>query len=259
MNYEVAFQQKMAELKTKNEGGLMLYLPLGDPTIEESLKLAGEYVKNGVDIIEIGIPTRNAFQDSEFIQDTMNRALDSETDLNKYFDALGHFKSIHSSVPLIALVYNHTILDMGINQFVKSAKWAGIEGIILIGEGNLAIENRLKDTGLFVVKYLPHHMPEKGITEAVNTEGFLYFQATPGSAGKHLEGGSLEACITYLKKRGVKAPIFCGIGVSTPEDVKHVISSGADAAIVGSAVLKKRSKKQRMINYIKQLKEATKN
>lgn len=67
-------------------------------------------------------------------------------------------------------------------------------------------------------------------------------QTTPGPLGKHPAGKTLKDCISYLRRKGIKIPIFCGIGVSTPNDVKQVIASGADVV---------------MLKYIGNLKKAT--
>lgn len=40
MNRLTPFDQKIKELKETNEGGLALYLPLGDPDLEQSISLA---------------------------------------------------------------------------------------------------------------------------------------------------------------------------------------------------------------------------
>ena len=63
-----------------------------------------------------------------------------------------------------------------------------------------------------------------------------------------------------------KLPLCVGFGISKPEHVKSVCEAGANGAIVGSAVVKiiernlKNKKKMldRIENYVKEMKEATK-
>lgn len=254
--FDKIFQQKIDNLKKRKCGGLMLYLPLGDPTLKKSLELAEKYVEAGVDFIEVGIPTDDPFMDSNFIKNTMSRALKNEDDYNKYFKAIAKFKKNHSKIPIVVLIYNHLIKSIGIDNFIKKCHKSGVEGIILVGKGDLENTSKKLKKELFVVRYIPHHLPEKEVQKAKSAEGFIYFQATPGNKGKKPGTRTLKDCINYLKNK-LDIPIFCGVGISDKEDVKNVIESGADAAIIGSSVLKERNNESKMINKIKALKKAS--
>ncbi len=255
--FDKVFQKKIDRLKKSKCGGLMLYLPLGDPTLKKSLKLAEKYVEAGVDFIEVGIPTDDPFMDSDFIKKTMSRALKNENDYNKYFKALAKFKRDHSKTPIVVLIYNHLIKYIGIDTFIEKCHKSGVEGIILIGKGDLeSTSKKLKEKELFVVRYIPHHLPKQEVKKAKSAEGFIYFQAKPESKEKHPETKTLKDCIDYLKSE-LDVPIFCGVGISNQRDVKNVIESGADAAIIGSSVLKERDNESKMINKIKDLKKAS--
>lgn len=49
---------------------------------------------------------------------------------------------------------------------------------------------------------------------------------------------TLKDCVQYLRECGIDRPIYCGVGVHAPEDVKLVKEAGGDAAFVGSTILK---------------------
>ena len=55
-----------------------------------------------------------------------------------------------------------------------------------------------------------------------------------------------------------RLPLAVGFGISTPQHVKEVLEAGADAAIVGSALIQKIEKDEDITTYIQEMKKATK-
>lgn len=80
---------------------------------------------------------------------------------------------------------------------------------------------------------------ERMATIAAQSEGFIYLVSTTGVTGMRAQVGKgvqrqLEELRTVTDK-----PIGVGFGISQPEHAKQVISWNADAAIVGSAMVKR--------------------
>jgi tryptophan synthase alpha chain len=67
----------------------------------------------------------------------------------------------------------------------------------------------------------------------------------------------LKTTINNIKKE-IELPVAVGFGVSKPEQVKDLISQGADGIIVGSALIKKISAGEDYISFVSSLKEETK-
>ena len=70
--------------------------------------------------------------------------------------------------------------------------------------------------------------------------GFVYLQAkpTPGQGYVNPKYPTLKDCVEGLRASGIQRPIYCGVGVHAPEDVRMVKEAGGDAAFVGSTILK---------------------
>ena len=51
-------KDKFNELQNLNEGALIPYITLGDPTLERSLEIAKTLIAAGADILELGIHMR---------------------------------------------------------------------------------------------------------------------------------------------------------------------------------------------------------
>ena len=79
-------------------------------------------------------------------------------------------------------------------------------------------------------------LPEE-IESAKASNGFVYLQAKP-SGNVNPRYPELKDCIRHLRQCGIDRPIYCGVGVHAPEDVRMVKEAGGDAAFVGSTILK---------------------
>ncbi|MFM7797031.1 MAG: tryptophan synthase subunit alpha, partial [Candidatus Nitrosotenuis sp.] len=97
------------------------------------------------------------------------------------------------------------------------------------------------------------------------TTGFLYLVAVYGTTGvqNKIQSYTISALKNTKKIAKGKVPVGIGFGISTPKDVKSYIKHGADAAIVGSAIIKIIEKtpspkiQSEVAKFTKQLKLAT--
>ena len=96
-------------------------------------------------------------------------------------------------------------------------------------------------------------------------KGYTYLLSRAGVTGTDVKAKMpVEGIIESLKKYNAP-PSLLGFGISSPEQVKLAIQSGADGAISGSAVVKIienfRDSPERLINelgsFIKNMKRAT--
>lgn len=236
-------------MKTK----LIGYSSYGYPSIEESIKIADVYAKSGCDVIEISYPTDNAYIDSEYISSRMKMAIEKCNDADAYFNGISKIREENPNVELLLLIYEHSIIELGLNKFIKYCKDNSIEDIILVGTKDDTITNELMKNNLKISCYVTFGMPDNEVEEAKNSNGFVYLQAKPD--GKVKDGyDTLEKCIEYLKNVGIKTPIYVGVGISTKEDVNMASKAGADGVFVGSAMLKKQHDFKELEAFIKELK-----
>ncbi|GKX30222.1 tryptophan synthase alpha chain [Vallitalea longa] len=228
------------------------YLSFGYPTIEKSIERADIYIKAGCDFLEVDFPTDNAYLDSDFIGGRMKAAMEACDDFDKYFKGIETLKEKYPNTPIILLAYEHTIKAIGVEKFIKRCKELETYDLIMVGLENEDIKNQLIKEGIKISCWVPFDLPEENVTSALASNGFVYLQSKSG--GKEKEGyETLDKCIKYLRERGIKNPIYCGVGVSTREDIVRIEKAGADAAFIGSALLKQETDED-IINYIQSLK-----
>lgn len=237
---------------------MICYLSNGYPSLEESSRTAVMYAEAGCGIIEVDLPCRNPYMDNELIAGRMRQALEQCDDYKVYRNHLVQLKNRLPQVHFLLLVYEDTICEMGVELFAEFCMEHGFMDIILTGVRGDGIRTRLMELGLCVSCYVTSHMPEEEVEQALDSNGFIYLQAKPFRAGDMEEEVSegLKERIQYLRDKGIDRPIYCGVGISTPEDVAEVRRAGGDAVFVGSAVLKLQQQEEAQASLIRQMKMA---
>ena len=217
---------------------LIAYLCNGYPTLEDSAKMAHTYVESGIDTIEIDFPSRNPFLESELISGRMAKALEACDDYDRYMEEMAEVKRSLPDTEFILMVYENVVEEIGVEKFVKFCLDNGYLDIILVGLKDDTIKNQVIDAGLRVSCYVQFHLPEDEVAYALASNGFTYLQAVPAEGQATPEHPTLKSCIEYLRERGLENPIYCGVGVHTPEVAAQVKEAGADGAFIGSTILK---------------------
>lgn len=216
---------------------IILYLSNGYPNLESSYQTAIEYADAGCKIIEIDFPSRNPYLESEYIADRMKHALSVCDDYEKYMESIIAIKKRLPDTQFLLLAYENTVEEIGIEKFVGFCKQNEIEDILLVGLKDEVIKNEIIASGLKVSCYVQYQMMQEEIDSAIQSNGFVYIQAKPGDE-INPRYRTLKDCVKHLRDCGIERPIYCGVGIHTPEDVKMAKEAGIDAAFVGSTILK---------------------
>ena len=219
---------------------IILYLSNGYPTIESSIQMAKEYADAGCGMIEIDFPSRNPFLESDLIKGRMAKALEECDDYDKYMEEIIQVKKELPNVKLIVLAYENTIIEVGVEKFIKFCLDNDFKDVLLVGLSSEEIKDKIIAAGIRVSCYVQFQMLDEEIKSAKESNGFVYLQAkvTPGQGHVNPKYPTLKECVQGLRNHGIDRPIYCGVGVHTPEDVKMVKEAGGDAAFVGSTILK---------------------
>lgn len=219
---------------------LICYLSNGTPSIEGTLEMAKTYASSGCDIIEIDLPARDPYLEGEYIAGLMGKALERCDDYDQYLAEMAQIKKDNPTANLILVVYESTVLEIGYEKFVAFCKENGYEDLIFVGLKNDDVKNRMIADGIRVSCYVQYDMQETEIAHAAESNGFVYMQAKPTEEGKvNPKYPTLADCIRSLREEhGITRPIYCGVGIHTPEDAAMAKKAGADAVFIGSSILK---------------------
>ncbi len=117
--------------KAKSEGRSVFipYFILGFPNLDESVDLIINSA-DSFDILEIGIPFSDPVADGPTIQEGAIKALENNYNMEDFFKAT---KKIADKInkPIIYMLYYNQIFGYGIEKFMKNAKDAGVNGLIV--------------------------------------------------------------------------------------------------------------------------------
>jgi tryptophan synthase alpha chain len=150
------------------------------------------------------------------------------------------------SIPLIVMTYSNILYRKGYNQFAKKAKECGIDGFIIPDipiEESKEYLNTMRNIGMSTIFLVSPNTTEKRLKMISRIcTGFLYAISVYGTTGERQ--GFDEYTIKSIKRvKNVTAagelPLAVGFGISNPQHVKYMIDAGADAVIIGSAIIKK--------------------
>ena len=243
---ENRIDSKFNELKSKNQKALICYVVAGYPDIKTSEHIINSLINGGADIIEIGIPFSDPIADGSTIQDAIQSSLMSGTTPDMCLELASRIRKTFPNIPLIIMTYSNILYRKGYMQFAEKAKENGIDGFIIPDipiEESKEYLSTVQNTGLSTIFLVSPNTSEKRLKMISRIcTGFLYAISVYGTTGerKGFDEYTIES-IKRVKKvtAADELPLAVGFGISNPEHVKYMVDAGADAVIIGSAIIKK--------------------
>lgn len=263
------YEETFIEAKSKNEGIFIPFLVVGDPDYETSLEIGKTMIDNGADALEIGFPFSDPVADGKTVQNADIRAFNSGTTVQTCFKFLEELRE-YTDKPFGLLIYYNLIYKYGIDSFYKKLNDLGVNAVLVADlppeESGDALDASKKYgvEEIFIAAPSTNNDRLKLITEYAS--GFIYTVSVMGTTGARTKVEHNTKDMIKRMRSHTDMPLCVGFGISKPEHVKEVISSGADGAIVGSAIiniiasnLDDREKMLKDIGeYVSKMKEATK-
>ncbi len=254
-----------------DEGALVAYVMGGDPDLITSAAVIDAVVRGGADIVEVGIPFSDPIADGKSIQAADVRSLAAGTTPAQVLDLINAAKSRNPRVPIVAMTYYNILYSNGLEKFLEDAKHHGVDGLIIPDLPFDEIRDYAplaKRHGLdAVLLAAPTSTPARLKAIAKHTSGFLYLVSLTGVTGaRSAVQESTVALIRSVRRYAKGVPLGVGFGISTPEHVRAILAAGADAVVVGSAIVDRVASSQkdgpaRMLanveSYVRSLKAAT--
>lgn len=234
-------EETFARLRSEGRGGLAPFVVAGRPSLERTAELLRTIQDAGADMIEVGIPFSDPIADGPVIAAAMHRAIEAGVTTRHALDALRLARE-PISIPLIGMASVSILHRFGPAKFAKMAADAGLDGLILpdapLEEADVfALPAR--DAGLTAsLLVAPSTPPARAARIAAASDGFVYVVARAGVTGASTGAPDVRERIAQLRE-ATDLPLAVGFGVSTPEHVRAVLDAGANAAIVGSALVRR--------------------
>ncbi|MDG6915604.1 MAG: tryptophan synthase subunit alpha [Nitrososphaerota archaeon] len=244
----------------------------GDPDLATSGAVIDAVVRGGADILEVGIPFSDPIADGKSIQAADVRSLASGATPAKVLDLVSKARSRHPGVPVVVMTYYNILYSNGLEGFLERAKAHGVDGLIVPDlpfdeiEGYAPLARR---HGLdAVLLAAPTTSPSRMKAIAAHTSGFLYLVSLTGVTGaRQAVGEGALDLVRRVKRSAPRVPVAVGFGISAPEHVGAMLGAGADAVVVGSAIVDRVERSEKdgtaamlsaVEGYVRTMKAATK-
>ncbi|MDJ0744576.1 MAG: tryptophan synthase subunit alpha [Xenococcaceae cyanobacterium MO_167.B27] len=256
---------RLNQLKSHNQCALIPFITAGDPDLETTGKALQVLAENGADVIELGVPYSDPLADGPTIQAAATRALEKGVKLEDVLNIVRETSS-KIDVPIILFTYYNPIYYRGLEAFLQQIKSAGVKGLIVpdlpLEEAEILLETAQKMGIEVTLLVAPTSSQERIEAIAAKSQGFIYLVSVTGVTGMRTQMGTRVKDLLLDLRKVTDKPIGVGFGISSPEQAKQVKDWGADAAIVGSALVKRLSQGspeeglQAIGEFCKSLKEA---
>jgi tryptophan synthase alpha chain len=233
-------EARFAGLAHEGRAGLVTYTMGGDPDYETSLEIVRALPKAGADVIELGMPFTDPMADGPAIQAAGLRALKAGQTLKKTIELVRAFRKGDEQTPLVLMGYYNPIYVYGVEKFLKDAKSAGVDGLIVVDlppeEDDELCLPALK-AGIAFIRLATPTTDDKRLPAVLkNTSGFVYYVSITGITGAAAPDTKKVTAAVARIKRHTKLPIAVGFGVRTAEHAR-AIAEGAEAVAVGTALV----------------------
>jgi tryptophan synthase alpha chain len=232
--------RRFADLKAQGRAALVTFLTAGDPDLETSLAILQALPAAGADVVELGMPFTDPMADGPAIQMSSQRALKAGQTLRKTLDMARAFRQADDATPLVLMGYYNPIYIYGVDRFLRDAKSAGVDGLIIVDlppeEDEELCLPALKAGMNFIRLATPTTDDKRLPAVLANTSGFVYYVSITGITGAATPDPAKVAAAVGRIKRHTSLPVAVGFGVRSAEQAA-VIASCADGVVVGSALV----------------------
>lgn len=232
--------RRFAKLKDEGRAGLVAFITAGDPDQDTCAALLNGLPAAGADIIELGAPFSDPMADGPAIQASSLRALKTGARMTKTLELVRSFRTRDADTPIVVMGYYNPIYAYGVDRFLKDARDAGIDGLIIVDlppEEDEELCLPALEAGINFIRLATPTTDEKRLPAVLkNTSGFVYYVSIAGVTGTASADETAVAQAVARFRAHTDLPIAVGFGIKTPEQAAG-IARVADAAVVGSAIV----------------------
>jgi tryptophan synthase alpha chain len=232
--------RRFAALADEGRAALVTFLMGGDPDPGTSLEILRVLPRAGADVVEIGMPFTDPMADGPSIQAAGLRALKAGMTLKKVLDLVRSFRERDDATPLILMGYYNPIYVYGVDPFLRDAKEAGVDGLIIVDlppEEDAELCLPALAAGISFIRLATPTTDDRRLPAVLaNTSGFVYYVSITGITGAATPDPSRVGAAVARIRRHTNLPVVVGFGVKNAA-AAEAIASQADGVAVGTALV----------------------
>ena len=246
----------------QNGKAFIPFITCGDPDLVTTAAAVRAAVRNGADLIELGIPFSDPTAEGPVIQGANLRALSGGINTDMIFSFVRGLRS-DVTVPMVFMTYANVVFSYGAEKFISTCAEIGIDGLILPDIPYEEKEEFLPlchQYGVDLISLIAPTSENRVGMIAREAEGFIYLVSSLGVTGERSSINTDLSDIVRTIRENTSVPVAVGFGISTPEQAR-AMASLSDGAIVGSAIVRLLEKHGKdapeyIGEYVKSMKDA---
>lgn len=217
---------------------LSIYFCAGCPTLDGTADVIRTLEKNGVNMIEIGIPFSDPMADGLVIQNAATCALRNGMSLRLLFEQLSDIRR-DVCIPLILMGYLNPIMQFGFEAFCRKCAECGIDGVIIPDLPFKDYEESYKaiaqQYNIRVIMLITPETSEARVREIdSHTDGFIYMVSSAATTGAQQDFDThKQAYFKKIQDMNLRNPRMVGFGISNKQTFEAACSNSS-GAIIGS-------------------------
>lgn len=246
----------------ENKKILSIYFTAGYPNLNDTVSIIHELEKNGVDMIEIGLPFSDPLADGPTIQESSTVAIANGMTTTLLFEQLKEIRKT-VKIPLLIMGYFNPMMQFGVEKFCRKCAEVGIDGLIIpdlpleiYKSEYQSIFEKYNLKNIFLITPQTSHERIQQIDEL--SDSFIYMVSTAAVTGSQSGFGNEQT--EYFKRihdLKLKNPQIVGFGIKDNETFNQA-TEHQKGAIIGSAFVKflNGNPINRIENFITKIKKA---
>lgn len=217
---------------------LSIYFCAGSPSLEGTAEVIRTLEQKGVQMVEIGIPFSDPIADGPVIQQAATKALHNGMTLKKLFSQLADIRS-QVTIPLILMGYLNPIMQYGFENFCRSCRECGIDGMIIpdlpFKDYQAEFRPVAEKYGLKIIMLITPETSEERIRLIDQyTDGFIYMVSSAAVTGaQHDFNEQKQAYFQKIEAMQLRNPRMIGFGISNRQTFETA-AAHASGCIIGS-------------------------
>ncbi len=238
-----------------DEIALIPYLMSGHPNAAATREIGRRLAASGAAAIELGVAYSDPLADGPIIQQAGQEALEAGASVAQTLEIAADIAS-EQAAPVVLMTYINPILAYDVTKFARDAAEAGVSGVIipdLPAEESATVAGALRAASLETIFLVAPTSTDERIAAACSAStGFVYCVTVTGITGSR---SSLPTDVPSLLDRvrsQTTLPVAAGFGISRPEHLT-ALRGHADAAVVGSAIVKEIQEGRDPASLVKEL------
>ena len=223
----------------ENGKAFIPFITCCDPDTDTTYNAVLEAVKNGADLIELGIPFSDPTAEGPVIQGANIRALAGGITTDKVFELVKRIRK-EVTIPLVFMTYANVVFSYGADRFIKTCSEIGIDGLIIPDipfEEKEEFEPYCEKYDVDLISMIAPTSEDRISMIAKEAKGFIYIVSSMGVTGMRSSIATDLSSVVSKIRENTNIPCAIGFGISNPSQAKEM-SKLADGVIVGSAIIK---------------------